>query len=110
MRRVLSVGFSGFFLTEEAIRKALGETLPKDWTDFAIEQSGRTRAEFLERLSFEIGRALENVDWARVLSGLLAGRTLEVKAEIRLADDPGGGASPRLEIRGTGVKSGRGDG
>ena len=46
---------------------------------------GRTRREFLERLSFEMGRAFENVDVAEVLRSLLEGRTLEVKAEIKLA-------------------------
>ncbi len=84
MRRALSMGLSGFFLTEEAVRKALGDTLPKDWVDFAVDQSERTRKEFLERLSFEIGRSFENADLAAVMRDLLEGRTLEVKAEIRL--------------------------
>lgn len=90
-RKVISLGLSGFFLTEEAIRKAVGDTLPKDWADFAVEQSDRTRKEFLERLSFEIAQSLEKVDLATVLRDLLEGRTLEVKAEIRL-----GGESPRI--------------
>jgi hypothetical protein len=86
MRRALSLGLSGFFLTEEAVRKALGDTLPKDWIDFAVDQSERTRKDFLERLSFEIGRALENADMGAVLRDLLEGRTLEVKAEFRLRE------------------------
>jgi hypothetical protein len=98
-RRVLGVGLSGFFLTEEAFRKALGDTLPKDWTDFAVEQSGRTREEFLSRLSFEIGRALENVDVAGVLRELLEGRTLEVSAQIRLVPETEGGEVTQVRIR-----------
>ena len=95
LRRALSVGFSGFFLTETAIRKALGDTLPKDWIDFAIDQSERTRAEFIERMAFEVARSLENVDLATVLTRLLEGRTLEVKAEIRLNPKDGrSGAGP----------------
>ena len=86
MRRALSLGLSGFFLTEEAVRRALGDTLPKDWIDFAVDQSERTRSEFLERISFEMGRAFERTDLAAVLRELLEGRTLEVKAEIRLRD------------------------
>jgi hypothetical protein len=84
MRRVLSVGLSGFFLTEEAVRKALGDTLPKDWTDFAVEQSERTRKEFLERLTYEMARTLESVNLADVLRELLEGRTLEIQAKVRL--------------------------
>ena len=86
VRRALALGLSGFFSTEETIRKALGDTLPKDWTDFAVDQSERTRKEFLERLSYEIAQSLEKVDIAGVLRDLLEGRTLEVKAQIRLGD------------------------
>jgi hypothetical protein len=84
MRRIVALGLSGFFLTEEAIRKALGDTVPKDWSDFAADQSERTRSELLERLSLEIGRTLESIDVADVLSRLLAGSTIEINAEIRL--------------------------
>jgi len=97
MRRIVAAGLSGFFLTEEAIRKAVGETLPKDWAEFAVEQSERTRAELLERLSHEIGRTLESIDVVEVLSQLLAGSTIEVNAEIRLKPGPEGGA-PTLKI------------
>ena len=98
MRRALSLGLSGFFLTEEAVRKALGDTLPKDWIDFAVDQSERTRQEFLERLSFEIGRALETADLASVLRDLLEGRTLEVRAEIRLAERDEKPGAPDLRV------------
>lgn len=98
VRRAITAGFSGFFFTEETIRKALGDTLPKDWADFASDQSNRARAEFLERLSYEIGRALENVDYAAVLAQLLEGRTLEVSASIRLKDEGRRGRTPRLRV------------
>jgi hypothetical protein len=84
MRKAFSLGFSGLFLTETAIRKALGDALPQDWMDFAVEQSERTRAEFIERLTYEVARSLEAVDLGAILTELLEGRTLEVKAEIRL--------------------------
>jgi hypothetical protein len=100
MRRAIAMGLSGFFFTEEAIRKALGDAMPKDLQDFAIDQSRRTRADFLERLSYEIGRTLENVDIAAVLAQLLEGRTLEVTARVRLRDenDPRGRGKPRFRI------------
>lgn len=92
VRKALAAGFSGFFVTEEAVRKALGDTLPKEWSDFAVEQSARTRAEFLERLSYEIGRSIENVDLAAVFAQLLEGRTLEVNATVRLSEVEKGSA------------------
>lgn len=102
MRKALAMGFSGFFFTEEVIRKALGETLPRDWADFASDQSERARAEFLERLSYEIGRAMENVDYAAVLAQLLEGRTLEVSATIKLSDkDKSGRQGLRVDVKRT---------
>lgn len=101
VRRLFTVGFSGFFLTEGAIRRALGDTLPKEWQDFAVEQSDRTRAEFVERLSYEMARVFEDVDWAAALETLLEGRTLEVRADIRLApreEDEEGRARPRARV------------
>ena len=106
VRRVLTLGLSGFFLTEEAVRKALGDTLPKDWTDFAADQSERTRKEFLERLSYEIAQSFEKIDLAAILEKLLEGRTLEVKAQIRLAAKEPGRGSGKLDIS---VESTRGD-
>lgn len=90
VRKAFTLGFSGFFLTEEAIRKALGDTIPRDWTDFLVDQSDRARREFLERLSFELAQSLEKMDVAAVLRELLEGRTLEVRAEIRLGEKQAG--------------------
>jgi hypothetical protein len=82
LRRALGVGFSGLFMTEEAIRKALGDTVPKDWVDFAVEQRDRTRSEFIERLSAEIARRVDT-DVETLLRRLLQGYTVELNARIR---------------------------
>jgi len=99
VRRALTAGFSGFFLTGETLREALGDSVPKEWADFAADQSSRARSEFFERLSAEMGRAVENVDWAEVISTLLEGRTLEVNARIRLGEkDAEGRPTLRLQV------------
>jgi len=98
VRRALSLGLSGFFLTEEAIRKAFGDAVPRDWADFVAHQSDRTRKEFLERLSFEIGQSIEKIDLSRMLAALLEGRTLEVKAEIRLSPKGSPASERRLHV------------
>ena len=98
LRRALTAGFSGFFLTGETLREALGDSVPQEWADFASEQSGRARSELFERMSAEMGRAIEGVDWAEVISTLLEGRTLEVSAQIRLGDRDGEGR-PTLRVQ-----------
>lgn len=101
MRRAITLGLTGFFTTEEAVRRALGDTVPKDWTDYIAESSDRTRGEFLDRLSREIARTLKDIDVAAVLEQLLEGRTLKVKAEFRLSDDStiSSGAAVRFEAK-----------
>lgn len=101
-RRAMALGLSGFFFTESTIRKALGETLPQEWTDFAADQSERTRKELLERLTQELGRTLDRVDVAAVLAELMQGRSLEIQARIRIVDDDDdgdSGAGLRLRLR-----------
>jgi len=98
MRRAIALGLTGFFTTEEAVRRALGDTVPKDWTDYIAESSDRTRSEFLDRLSREIARTLKDVDIAAVLQQLLQGRTLRVNAEFSLSDDPGTGSGTAIRI------------
>jgi len=100
MRRVMALGFAGFFTTEEALRRALGDTVPKDWVDFAATQSQRTREEVSNRMAQEVGRVLEQLDVADVLDKLLSGRTVEIHASVRLApdDEERGQSSDRTKV------------
>ena len=96
MRRAIAMALSGFFTTEEAVRKAFGDTVPKDWSDFLLDTSDRTRGEFLDRVSREIGRVLEGVDVASVVSELLEGRSLQISAEFRLTEK---GTAGKTDVR-----------
>ena len=98
LRKVLGMGLSGLFLTEATIRRAVGDTIPKDWVDFALDQSDRARAEFLERVSLEVGRSIENIDYASVLERLLEGRTLEINARIRLGSRRDGTGATKFSV------------
>jgi hypothetical protein len=102
LRRGLTLGFTGFFLTEEAVRKALGESVPRDLMDFILTQSEQTRAEFLDRISKEFAQALSSLDPVELVKRLLEGRSIEVSAKIRLvpADTEKGGRGVKLSVRG----------
>jgi hypothetical protein len=102
LRRGLTLGFTGFFLTEEAVRKALGESVPRDLMDFILNQSERTRAELLDRLSKEFAGALSSLDPVELVKRLLEGRSIEVSAKIRLVPshtEPGG-RGIKLSVKG----------
>ena len=110
MRRVMALGFAGFFTTEEALRRALGDTVPKDWVDFAATQSQRTRDEISERMAREFGRVLEHLDVADVLDKLLSGRTIEIQASLRLApeDELDQGSNDRTRVKFSLANGGKG--
>jgi hypothetical protein len=97
LRRVLTVGFTGFLLTEEALRKALGDSVPRDVIEFLLDQSQRMRSEFLDRISREFGRVLDRVDPVELARRLLEGRTVEVSARFRLVPEKKGRAEPEEE-------------
>lgn len=84
LRRAMTLGFSGLFTTEATIRSALGDTLPKEWIDFANEQGERTRKDLIERMAREFGRVVGNLDAAQALRTLLDGHELEITARFRL--------------------------
>ena len=94
---MLTVGFTGFFLTEEALRKALGDSVPRDVIEFLLDQSQRMRGEFLDRISREFGRVLERIDPVEVARRLLDGRTVEVSARFRLVPEKKKGRAPAEE-------------
>jgi hypothetical protein len=87
LRRGMSLGLTGFFMTEEALRRALGDTAPREMIEFVVAQSEKTRAEFLDRMSREFGKALSAMDPVEVVKRMLEGRTVEISATIRFVED-----------------------
>ncbi|HEY8123255.1 MAG TPA: hypothetical protein VII78_18180 [Myxococcota bacterium] len=87
LRRGMSLGLTGFFMTEEALRRALGDTAPREMIEFVVAQSEKTRAEFLDRASREFGKALAAMDPVEVVKRMLEGRTIEISATIRFVED-----------------------
>jgi hypothetical protein len=84
VRKALAMGLTGFFSTEQTIRKAVGDTLPQEWIDFVAGQSERTRSDFTDAIAAEFGRSLKTIDLTKMADQLLTGRTLDVSARIRL--------------------------
>ncbi len=62
LRRAATIGFGGFFLTEEAIRKALADVVPPDWVQFVVRQSEDMRGELIDRLAQEFGSWMRRTD------------------------------------------------
>ena len=102
LRRALGLGFAGLFSGEELLRKTLGDTVPREWVEFAAEQGDRTRRDFAERLASELGRSLASIDLQQLAGRLLQGHTVEVSARIRFLprgeDEAEAGHSVRVRV------------
>ena len=98
LRRAVGLGFSGFFTTEELLRKALGDTVPREWAAFAAAQTDRARNELIDRLAQELRKRLEAADLETLLRQVLASHTVEIDARIRFTP-AGDGDRPSVRVR-----------
>ena len=102
LRRALGLGIASFFSGEEILRRTLGDTVPREWVEFAAAQSERTRRDFAERLAAELGKRLDSLDLERLATRLLQGHTVEVSASIRFLpraeDEAEAGHSVRVRV------------
>lgn len=71
VRRAATLGLSGFVLTEEAVRRAFGDVVPKEWVQYATEQSSEMRRELMDRIAQEFGAWLRDLDSEKVQRTLL---------------------------------------
>lgn len=83
IRRGASLGFSGFFLTEEAIRRAFSDRVPAEWADYVSQQSGSVRDELIERMAREFGNWLRTLDLGEIAAELLEEREVSFRLEIK---------------------------
>jgi hypothetical protein len=83
LRRAVGLGFSGFFTTEELLRKALGDTVPREWAEFVAAQTDRARSELIDRLANELRKSLDGIDLEALLRSVLASHVVEIDARIR---------------------------
>lgn len=98
VRRVLTGGLSGLFNTNEMVRRAVGDAMPREWVDFAVNQSERTRAEFIERLAGELARTLESLELVELADRFLDGRTIEIRAQVQLLPREGKVRTRALDV------------
>jgi nitrogen-specific signal transduction histidine kinase len=98
LRRAVGLGFSGLFTTEELLRKALGDKVPREWAEFVAAQTDRARTELIDRLAAELRRSLDGLDLEELLRRVLASHTVEIDARIRFTP-AAEGETPRVRVR-----------
>ena len=85
VKRALFLGAGMLFMTEESVRKVLGEiNLPREAVGYIMKQSEKSKAEFFAIFQRELSRFLSRIDVARMSREIMDGISVEVNAKITL--------------------------
>ncbi len=85
VKRGLFLGAGMLFMTEEGVRKALGEVnLPREAVGYVVKQSEKSKKEFFTIFQRELNRFLSRVDVSRLSKEVLDGISVEINAKVTL--------------------------
>ena len=88
VRKVAVAGLGAVFMTEEGIRNLAGQLkLPKEALGLVLGQAEKTKDEIGRVISEEIRRFLQSEKLRDEFLKMLAGMTIEVRAEVKLVPD-----------------------
>ena len=103
VRKAVLAGVGALFLTEEGARRLAREwKLPKDLVGYVGAQAAGAKTEILRIVTDEIRRFLQSEALRREFVKALSSLAIEVRAEIRLTEAPGGKVRPgvaKLSVR-----------
>jgi hypothetical protein len=97
VRRMAWAGIGAVFMSEEGIRRLAGQLkLPKEALSFLLGQAEKTKDEIGRVVSEEVRKLLQSDRLRDELLRMIAGMTIEVKAEVKLVPDRVKGEAPSL--------------
>lgn len=88
VRRMAWAGIGAVFMSEEGIRRLAGQLkLPKEALSFLLSQADKTKDEIGRVVSDEVRKLLQSDRLRDELLKMIAGMTIEVRAEVKLVPD-----------------------
>jgi hypothetical protein len=88
VRRMAWAGLGAVFMSEEGVRKVASQLkLPKEALGFLLSQAEKTKDEVGRVVSEEVRKFLQSDRLRDEMLKLIAGMTLEVRAEVKLVPD-----------------------
>lgn len=89
IKRALFTGAGMLFMTEEGVRRALGEfNLPREAVNYFIKQSERSKEELFGIVQRELNRFLSRIDISRMTKDVVDGISLEIHTTITFRTKP----------------------
>ncbi|MEK7691492.1 MAG: hypothetical protein AAB425_10790 [Bdellovibrionota bacterium] len=97
MKKVLTIGIGGVFLTEETLRGMISDfKLPKELMGSIFESANRTKTEFFAKLSKEVmERVSDKVDVQALVEEVLAKNEIELSIRVKFHPRGGGGSGSK---------------
>ena len=97
VRRMAWAGIGAVFMSEEGIRRLAGQLkLPKEALGFLLSQAEKTKDEIGKTVSDEVRKLLQSDRLRDEMLRMIAGMTIEVRAEVKLVPDRVKGETPSL--------------
>lgn len=97
VRRMAWAGLGAVFMSEEGIRRLAGQLkLPKEALTFLLSQAEKTKDEIGRVVSDEVRKLLQSDRLRDEMLKMIAGMTIEVRAEVKLVPDRVKGDAPSL--------------
>lgn len=97
VRKMAWAGLSAVFMSEEGIRRLANQLkLPKEALGFLLSQAEKTKDDIGRVVTEEVRKFLQSDRLRDEMLKLLAGMTIEVRAEVKLVPDRAKGESPAL--------------
>jgi hypothetical protein len=84
VKKILTVGVGAVFLTEESLRALVSEfKLPKEFLTGLLESAGKTKSDFLQKLSADVMSSIsEKVDFKELLQEALEKNEVDVHIKL----------------------------
>lgn len=97
VRRMAWAGLGAVFMSEEGIRRLAGQLkLPKEVLSSLLHQAEKTKEELGRVVSDEVRKLLQSDRIRDELLKMIAGMTIEIRAEVKLVPDRVKGEAPSL--------------
>ena len=88
VRRMALAGLGAVFMSEEGIRRLAGQLkLPKEALSFLLTQAEKTKDDVGRVVSEEVRKLLQSDKLRDEMLKMIAGMTIEIRAEVKLVPD-----------------------
>ncbi len=85
LKKLFAAGLSAAFMTEESIRNYLSDIkLPKEVLNLMISGAAKSKDEFMNRVSNEVVKILQKIDYVKEASRFVEEHKFRVSAEIEV--------------------------